>query len=110
MFEVLNLLDSAVTIYKALESGRPLCIGKLGNAELMCLYNYHHALHHGQTKISWSPVVEKEIFINAGVFPQTEQARINFCPVFLARYAIPQLSISSAWFSKPSSNITNTRL
>ena len=95
MFEVLNLLDSAVTIYKALESGRPLCIGKLGNAELMCLYNYHHALHHGQTKISWSPVVEKEIFINAGVFPKTEQARINFC--LEIEKAVEKADLLSPW-------------
>lgn len=79
MFEVLNFLDSAIKLYDLFKSSEPVCCGKIGNAELMCVYNYQLALHHKQMPIQWSPVVEKEIYINAGVFPQTEYARVSFC-------------------------------
>lgn len=52
--------------------------GKLGNCELMCCYNYLRAKHLNQTPIDWMPVIVDEIYHNAGVFPQTELARINF--------------------------------
>lgn len=78
-FKVLNFLEGGVEIYEAFKSGKPLCIGKIGNAELMCAYNYFYAKHHNQNPIPWNPTVVKEIFINAGVFPQTEEARIYFC-------------------------------
>lgn len=76
--KVLGFLDGAVEILEKFKSGKPLCIGKIGNAELMCAYNYYFAQHHNQSPISWNSTVVKEIFVNAGVFPQTEEARIYF--------------------------------
>jgi len=95
MFSVLNFLDSAVELYRLFESNKPICCGKIGNAELMCLYNYHIALHRGQSPIQWSPIIEKEIYINAGVFPQTESARINFCQEL--EKAVKNSDLLAAW-------------
>jgi hypothetical protein len=75
---VLNFLDGAVEILEKFKDGKPLCIGKIGNAELMCAYNYYYAKHHNQSPIPWNSTVVKEIYINAGVFPQTEESRIYF--------------------------------
>lgn len=79
MFNVLSFLEGAQELYYKFKESSPLCVGKLGNAELMCLYNYHYGIHTQQSPINWNPIVEKEIYVNAGVFPQTEQARIYFC-------------------------------
>lgn len=77
-FNVLNFLDGSVEILEKFKGNKPLCIGKIGNAELMCAYNYYYAQHHQQQPIPWNPTVVKEIYINAGVFPQTEESRIYF--------------------------------
>jgi len=77
-FNVLNFLDGSVEILEKFKSNKPLCIGKIGNAELMCAYNYYYAQHHQQQPIPWNSTVVKEIYINAGVFPQTEESRIYF--------------------------------
>lgn len=77
-FKVLNFLDGAVEILEKFKTNTPFCIGKIGNAELMCAYNYFFAQHHKQTPIQWNSTIVKEIYINAGVFPQTEEARIYF--------------------------------
>jgi hypothetical protein len=44
----------------------------------MCAYNYFFAKHHNQKPIPWNPTIVQEIFVNAGVFPQTEEARCFF--------------------------------
>lgn len=95
MFNVLSFLEGAQELYYKFKETSPLCVGKLGNAELMCLYNYHYSLHTKQVPISWNPTVEKEIYINAGVFPQNEQARIYFCEE-IGR-AVQNCDIMSPW-------------
>jgi len=95
MFDVLNFLDSAIKLYDLFKSPDPVCCGKIGNAELMCVYNYQLALHHKQTPIQWSPVVEKEIYVNAGVFPQTEYARVSFCQEL--EKAVANSDLLAAW-------------
>jgi len=79
MFTTLNFLDSVYELYELFKSEKPICCGKIGNAELMCMYNYQYALHQKLPSIPWNPIVVKETYINAGVFPQTEEARLNFC-------------------------------
>lgn len=76
--KVLNFIDGGLAIYEALKSEKPLCVGKIGNAELMCAYNYFLAKHNNQHPIPWNPTIIQEIYVNAGVFPQTEEARCYF--------------------------------
>lgn len=97
MFNVLSFLDGAVELYQRFKDNKPFFAGKLGNAELMCLYNYLYAAHTNQMPINWSPIVEKEIYINAGVFPQTEDARIYFCRSI--ENAIKNIDVISPWNS-----------
>jgi hypothetical protein len=94
-FNVLGFLDGAVEILEKFKSKDPFCIGKIGNAELMCAYNYFHAKHHNQNPIIWNPTIEREIFINAGVFPQTEEARIYFAEQLSD--AVANTDIISPW-------------
>lgn len=82
-FNVLDFLDSAAELHEAFKSGRPLLAGKIGNGELMTVYNYLHAQHLNLQPIPWNPVIVKENYVNAGVFPQTEEARIYFCEQLL---------------------------
>jgi len=77
-FKVLDFLSSAVKLHDAFANNKPFMAGKLGNCELMCCYNFLRAKHANQNPIEWLPVIVDEIFYNAGVFPQTEQARIAF--------------------------------
>ena len=82
-FEVLDVLDSAAVLYEGFKSDKPLMAGKIGNCELMTLYNYLHAKHLNLNPIPWDPTIVKENYINAGVFPQTEESRIYFCEQLL---------------------------
>jgi len=93
--KVLNFLEGGVEIFEKIKSGQPLCIGKIGNAELMCAYNYFFARHHNQVPIPWNPTIVKEIYINAGVFPQTEEARIYFSESLSE--AVANTDIISPW-------------
>lgn len=77
-FKVLDFLSSAAKLYNAFKSNEPVMAGKLGNCELMCCYNYYRSKHLQETPIEWAPVIVNEIYYNAGVFPQTEEARIYF--------------------------------
>ena len=52
-------------------------VGKIGNCELICIYNYYMFKQNNQP-IQWFPNVIDEIYNNAGVFPQTEKARLDF--------------------------------
>jgi hypothetical protein len=78
-FKVLDFLGSALKLHNAFASDKPFMAGKLGNCELMCCYNLLRARHlNPNASIDWMPVIVDEIYHNAGVFPQTEQARITF--------------------------------
>lgn len=93
--KVLNFLEGGVEIFEKIKSGQPLCIGKIGNAELMCAYNYFFAKHHNQDPIPWNSTIVKEIYVNAGVFPQTEEARIYFSECLSE--AVANTDIISPW-------------
>ena len=96
-YKVLGFLDGAVELYEWFKGDKPFCAGKIGNAELMCAYNYFYAQHLKQNPIQWSPVIEKEIFFNAGVFPQTEEARIYFSEELSK--AVANTDVISPWNS-----------
>lgn len=91
----MSFLEGAQELYYRLKDNKPFCAGKIGNAELMCLYNFFYAQHIKQWPIAWNPVVEKEIYINAGVFPQTEEARVTFCNEI--ENAIKYIDVISPW-------------
>lgn len=97
MFETLNFFDTALLMYDSLRNNEPKCIGKIGSAELFCLYNYHSCLHKRIMPIDWNPIVEKEIFYNAGVFPQNEEARVIFCKKI--ENAVQNTDIMVSWNS-----------
>ena len=86
-FSVLDFLDSAAELYNGFNSGKPLLAGKIGNGELMTVYNYLHAQHLNISPIPWNPIVVKENYINAGVFPESEDSRIYFCESLLKSLA-----------------------
>jgi hypothetical protein len=72
-----NFVDSSFYLNEQLASKNSFGCGKIGNCELMCIYNYFVYIHQN-TSIQWSSTVIEEIYNNAGVFPKTEQARIEF--------------------------------
>lgn len=90
-----NFFDSSVMLYEAFKSNKPFMAGKIGCSELNCLYNYFKAKHINQDPISWYPNVIQETYVNTGVFPQTEQARIAFCDAM--QEAVKHLDCAVAW-------------
>jgi hypothetical protein len=82
-FKVLDFLDSATELYDGFNSGKPLLAGKIGNGELMTIYNYLHSRHLNISPIPWNPIVVRENYINAGVFPESEESRVFFCETLL---------------------------
>lgn len=96
-FKVLDFLDSAAELFERFKSNKPLLAGKIGNGELMTVYNYLHAQHLNINPIPWNPIVVKENYINAGVFPESEESRIYFCEQLLQSLDISD--IIAAWNS-----------
>lgn len=77
------------------KSNEPFGCGKIGNCELMCIYNYYMYKQNKQ-HVQWMPNVVDEIYNNAGVFPQTEQARVEFIKEITD--SLPYID-SLAWWS-----------
>ena len=76
-FESKNFVNGSFYLYHKFKNNEPFACGKIGNCELMCIYNYFFFQHKNQP-IQWSSNVINEIYNNAGVFPQTEGARLSF--------------------------------
>jgi len=95
VFNKLGLMEGAVLLYETFKQEAPCCIGKLGNVELRCLYNYFWSLHNKETPINWNPIIVQEAYINAGIFPQTEEARITFCQEM--NKAVKNADIMASW-------------
>jgi hypothetical protein len=72
-----EFVDGSFYLYEKFKGDNPFGCGKIGNCELMCIYNYYIYKQNNQP-VQWSPNVVDEIYNNAGVFPQTEQARLDF--------------------------------
>jgi hypothetical protein len=77
-FQKKNFVDGSFLLTEKFKDNKPFAAGKIGNGELMCIYNYFICQHKNLHPIQWSPTVVTEIYNNAGVFPQTEEARIDF--------------------------------
>jgi hypothetical protein len=76
-FQKLDGLRTNLYLNEKISSGMPFAAGKIGNCELMCIYNYYFFQSKNQP-IQWNQTIINEIYKNAGVFPQTEQQRIKF--------------------------------
>jgi hypothetical protein len=72
-----DFINSSFFLYEQFKKNEPYAFGKIGNCELMCIYNYFLYQHKGQ-QVQWDPTITHEIYNNTGVYPQTEQARIEF--------------------------------
>jgi len=68
---------SSFYLSEQFKNNKPFAVGKIGNCELMCIYNYYMYKQNKQP-VQWIPTVIDEIYNNAGVFPQTEEARLEF--------------------------------
>lgn len=93
-FSVLNFLDASALLYEKFSKSEPFAAGKIGNAELMCAYNYFVYKHRNQP-VQWSPTVEQETCVNAGVFPKTEQARVNFAETLAE--SLKNMDVVASW-------------
>jgi hypothetical protein len=92
----IDFVNNSFYLSTKIKNDEPFGCGKIGNCELMCLYNYFFYQHREQV-IDWMPVVEHEIFYNAGVFPQTEKARIEFVEEIVR--GMPYLNALALWSS-----------
>jgi hypothetical protein len=90
-----GFLNASFYLYDQFKKSSPFATGKIGNCELMCIYNYYIYKQLNQP-VQWAPNVVDEIYNNAGVFPQTEQARIDFIKEITN--SLPYID-SIAWWS-----------
>jgi len=94
MFPVYNFLDSVSILNNLIKSNKPVLIGKIGSAELQMMYAYLHAQHH-KTSPSWGARLERDIDVVAGVFPRSEQSRIDFCNYYVK--CLPNADALAPW-------------
>jgi hypothetical protein len=90
-----EFVNSSFYLHYQFNSNEPFGCGKIGNCELMCIYNYY-MFKQNKLPIQWMPNVVDEIYNNAGVFPQTEEARIDFIKEITN--SLPYID-SLAWWS-----------
>lgn len=90
-----EFVNGSFYLYEQFKNDKPFSCGKIGNCELMCIYNYYMYKQNNQP-VQWQPNIVDEIYHNAGVFPQTEQARINFIKEITSSLAYID---SLAWWS-----------
>jgi hypothetical protein len=76
-FTKLPFVDGSFYLYERVKQSKPFAFGKIGNCELMCIYNYFVYQHNSQP-VQWEATIVNEIYNNAGVYPKTEEARIAF--------------------------------
>lgn len=96
MFSVSNFLDSVVIINDLLKSDKPVLIGKIGSTELQMMYAYHYAKQKNlDTKAIWGDRLERDIDVVCGLFPRTEDTRLDFCNRYIK--CLPNTDAFAAW-------------
>lgn len=90
-----DFVDGSFLLYQAFKSSKPFMAGKIGCSELNCIHNYFRAKHINQNPIVWLPNVIQETYVNTGVFPQNEEARIIFCEEMYS--AVKNLDFAVTW-------------
>lgn len=89
-----DFVNGSFYLYEQFKKDTPFAFGKIGNCELMCIYNYFLYQHKGQ-QVQWEPTVINEIYNNAGVYPQTEQARVDYINVIVD--SLPNIDSLALW-------------
>lgn len=89
-----NFVNGSFYLHDKFRDNEPFAAGKIGNCELMCIYNYFY-FEQKQQPIQWSPTVIHETYYNTGVFPQTENARIEFVNEMVA--SLPFFDCLALW-------------
>jgi len=87
-------LQGSFFLYNSFKESTSFAAGKIGNCELICIYNYFYFQHKNQP-IQWAPNVVEEIYNNTGVFPQTERARIEFIEEIVS--SLPNIDCLAWW-------------
>jgi len=90
-----NFVNSSFYLNEQFKKDGAFGCGKIGNCELMCINNYYVYKQNNQP-VQWLPNIVDEIYNNAGVFPQTEEARIDF--IREITNCLPHID-SLAWWS-----------
>lgn len=93
-FQKKNFVDGSFYLYEMFKNDVPYTTGKIGGSELITLYNYFY-FEHKKQPIQWLPNVIHEIYTNSGVFPVSEQARIEFVQELVA--ALPYMDSLCLW-------------
>lgn len=94
IFTKKDFVNSSFYLYEQFKTTEPFAFGKIGNCELMCIYNYF-VYQHKKQPVVWEPTIINEIYNNTGVFPQTEQARIDF--VYEIVNCLPNIDSLAQW-------------
>jgi hypothetical protein len=94
-FQKKNFVDGSFYLYEMFKKDEPFATGKIGGTELITLHNYL-LFEHKKQPVTWYPNVVQEIYINSGVFPQTNEALTSFVHEMLA--ALPSMD-SLCWWS-----------
>ena len=93
-------------IYEALRSGRPHAIGKLGSAEVAAIRQYlRYRSHPDRTNLTAQ--VRRELFVNAGVFPDNYETFGRFCE-YMLQQVLPQVTMMAVWFNFQEAAIVKT--
>jgi hypothetical protein len=96
IFQKKDFVSSSFYLFEKFKDDMPFACGKIGNCELICIYNYFICRHKNITPIQWAPDVVEEMYNNTGVFPQTEEARIEFVQEIVK--SLPSID-ALAWWS-----------
>lgn len=91
---VLSFLDSVVCINELFEQPNPFAIGKLGSVELDALVHFTSQVCDQQQSM-FPDYLKKHLYVNAGVFPRTEAARLSFCQRLVDDLA--ELDVAALW-------------
>jgi hypothetical protein len=94
-FEKRQFVNSSFYLNDAFKKQLPFAAGKIGNCELICIYNYFF-FQHKNKPVQWFPNVIDEMYNNAGIFPQTENARVEYINELVT--IMPQID-ALAWWS-----------
>lgn len=90
-----NFVNGSFYLADKFKENTPFAAGKIGNCELMCIYNYFLCQHKNILPVQWWPNVINEMYNNAGVYPQTEQARIDFIDEIIS--SLPFIDCLALW-------------
>ncbi|MDR3631679.1 MAG: hypothetical protein P4L42_15265 [Desulfocapsaceae bacterium] len=93
-----KLVDISFLLIDAIENNKSLCVGKMGSVELRGVRAYLKRVkaNRGVNNCSgYSSYVAETLYINAGVFPKTNEAFDQFASIYLD--AVKQCDALAVW-------------